>query len=73
MMSYSKEYPFDQLGSAVPDVSPPNFLCTPSILVDEVVRQAEKALTLCGHCSAIMKLFLNYEQFPAQTKNIAPY
>ena len=30
MMSYGMEYPFGQLGSAVPAVSPPNFLCTPA-------------------------------------------
>ncbi|KAK4823300.1 hypothetical protein QYF61_000513 [Mycteria americana] len=32
MMSYGVEYPFGQLGSAVPAVSPPNSLCTPSLL-----------------------------------------
>ena len=30
------EYPFGQLGSAVPAVSPPNFLCTPSLLAGGV-------------------------------------
>ncbi|KAK4816685.1 hypothetical protein QYF61_019921 [Mycteria americana] len=29
---YGMEYPFGQLGSAVPAVSPPNSLCTPSLL-----------------------------------------
>jgi len=32
-MTYGMEYPFGQLGSAVPAVSPPDFLCTPSLLV----------------------------------------
>ncbi|KAK4832592.1 hypothetical protein QYF61_024383 [Mycteria americana] len=32
MTSYGMECPFGQLGSAVPAVSPPNFLCTPSLL-----------------------------------------
>jgi len=32
MMSYGTEYPFGQLGSVAPDVSPPNFLCTPTYL-----------------------------------------
>ncbi|GAB0180862.1 hypothetical protein GRJ2_000551500 [Grus japonensis] len=31
MTSYGMEYPFGQLGSAVPAVSPPNFMCTPSL------------------------------------------
>jgi len=44
-MPYGMEYPFGQLGSAVPAVSPPNFLCTPSLLIGGVVREAEKALT----------------------------
>ena len=37
MMSYGMGYPFGQLGSAVPAVSPPNFLCPPSLLVGGVV------------------------------------
>ncbi|KAK4817679.1 hypothetical protein QYF61_024908 [Mycteria americana] len=32
MTPYGMEQPFGQLGSAVPAVSPPNFLCTPSLL-----------------------------------------
>ncbi|KAK4821599.1 LOW QUALITY PROTEIN: hypothetical protein QYF61_025176 [Mycteria americana] len=32
MTSYGMEYPFGQLGSAVPAVSPPSFLCSPSLL-----------------------------------------
>jgi len=34
MMSYGVQYAFGQLGSAVPTVSPPSFLCTPSLLAD---------------------------------------
>jgi len=37
MMSYGMEYHFGQLKSAVPAVSPPNFLCTPSLLTGGVV------------------------------------
>ena len=55
MTSYGLEYPCGQLGSAVPAVSPPNFLCTPSLLAGGVGWEAEKALTLRKHCSAITK------------------
>ena len=54
MMPYGTEYPFGQLASAVPAVSPPNFLSTPCLLV-------EKALTLYKHCSVITKTSLNYQ------------
>ncbi|GAB0184698.1 zinc finger protein 804B [Grus japonensis] len=37
MTSYGMEYPCGQLGSAVPAVSPPNSLCTPSPLAGGVV------------------------------------
>ncbi|KAK4830790.1 hypothetical protein QYF61_013623 [Mycteria americana] len=36
MTPYSVGYPFGQLGSAVPAVSPPNSLCTPSLLAGGV-------------------------------------
>jgi len=36
MMSYGMEYPFGLLGSAVLAVSPPSFLCTPSLLAGRV-------------------------------------
>jgi len=36
MASYGTEDPFGQLGSAVPAVSPPNSLCTPSPLAGGV-------------------------------------
>ena len=36
MMSYGTEYPFGQLGSAVPAVSPRSFLCTPNLLAGGV-------------------------------------
>ena len=61
MLSYGMEYPFGQLGSAVPAVSPPNFLCTPSLLAGGVGWGAEKALTQCEHCSAVTKTSLNYQ------------
>ena len=41
--------------SAVPAVSHPNFLCTPSLLAGGVVWEAEKALTLCKQCSGKTK------------------
>ena len=35
--SYGPEYPLGQLGSAVPALSPPNSLCTPSLLAGGAV------------------------------------
>ena len=60
--SYDMEYPFGQLGSAVPAVPPPSFLCTPSLLTDGVVCEAEKTLTLYEHCSAVPKTSLCYQR-----------
>jgi len=37
MTSYGMEYPLGQLESAVPAMSPPNFLCTPSLLTGGAV------------------------------------
>jgi len=37
IMPYGMEYPFGQLGSAVPAVSPSRFLCTPSLLAGGMV------------------------------------
>ena len=62
MMSYGMEYPFGQLGSAVPAVSPPNLLCTSSLFTGRVGWEAEKALTLCKHCWAITKTSLCYQR-----------
>jgi len=45
MTSYGMENPFGQLGSAVPTVSPPRFLCIPSLCAGRAVWEAEKALT----------------------------
>jgi len=53
MASYGMGYPFGQLGSAVPAVSALNFLCSPRLLTSRVVWEAEKAFTLCKHCSAV--------------------
>ena len=73
MMSYGMEYPFGQLGSAVPAASPPSFLCTPSLLAGGVVRETEKALTLCKHCSAITKTSLCYQHcFRHKCKTYSP-
>ncbi|KAK4814666.1 hypothetical protein QYF61_024802 [Mycteria americana] len=40
MTSHGVGYPFGQLGSAVPAVSPPSFLCTPSLLAGGVGSQS---------------------------------
>ena len=61
MTSYGMEYPSGQLGSAVPAVSPPNSLCTPSVLAGGAVSEAEETLTLCKHCSAITKTSMYYQ------------
>jgi len=37
VMSYGMEYPFGQFGSAVLAVSPPSFLCIPSLLTYRAV------------------------------------
>ena len=66
MMSYSMEYHFGQLGSAVPAASPPTFSCTPSPLAGGVEWEAEKTLALCKHCSFVIKTSLS-----AQIQNIA--
>lgn len=44
MILYGMEYFFGLLGSAV---SPPNFLCTPSLFAVRAVRGADEALVLC--------------------------
>ena len=64
IMSYGVGYPFGELGSAVLAVSPPSFLCPPRLLAGGV-GEAEKALTLCEHCSAVMETSLRYQQFLA--------
>ena len=60
MTWYGMEYPFGQLELAVLAVSPPSFLCTTSLLTGGVVWEAEKALMLCKHFSAITKISLYY-------------
>lgn len=35
--------------SAVPSVSPPNSLCTPSLLTVAVVREVEEIVTFCNY------------------------
>ena len=44
MMSHGTEYPFGQFGSAILAVSPPNFLCSSSLLA-VWASEAEKSLT----------------------------
>ena len=55
MTLYGMEYPFGQLGTDVPAMSPPNFLFPPSLLPGGELWGAEEALTLCKHCSAVTK------------------
>jgi len=47
MMSYGVRYAFGQLGSAVPAVSPPNFLHIPSLNAGRAEWEEEKPLALC--------------------------
>jgi len=44
MMSHGMEHSFGQLGSAVPAVTPPSFLCTRCLLVGRSVWPAKKPL-----------------------------
>ncbi|KAK4820316.1 hypothetical protein QYF61_022933 [Mycteria americana] len=44
MTSYGTEYPFGQLGSAVPAVSPPNLLCTPSLLTGGTLKDFDRMI-----------------------------
>ena len=61
MMPYGMEYPFGQLGSAVPAVSPPSFLCPPALWCEAGWCEKQGRLWLCKHCSAGMKTFLYYQ------------
>lgn len=56
------------LGSAVPALLPPIFLCLPSLLTGGMVRGAGKALTLCEHCSALAKTSLCHQNFIHKSK-----
>lgn len=38
------KYPFEQLGSAVPALSPHNLLCYPNVFADRVVEEIRKYL-----------------------------
>jgi len=58
--SYGMDYPVVQVRSAVSAVFPPNFLCTSSLLTGGVGWEAEKALILYKHCSAVTKTSLYY-------------
>lgn len=58
-ISYGVEYSLTHLGSAVVAMSPPNFLCTPRLLIGGV--RSREALTLCKHCSGVTKTSLIYQ------------
>jgi len=45
----------------IPALSSPNYLYTHSLLADGVVWEAEKALMLSKHCSAITKTSVCYQ------------
>lgn len=49
------EYPLDQLGPAVPAVSPTKSFYSPSQFADGAAWETEKALTLCKIYSAVIK------------------
>ena len=51
------------LWSAVLTVSPPNFLCTLSLLAGGAAWETEEALNLCKHCSAITKILVCYQHW----------
>lgn len=76
VMPHIQEYPLDQLGWAVLPVSPPNCLCTPSLLSGGVGWEATKALALWEHCSAIMKIspyhphYFQHSSIPATVRKI---
>lgn len=63
MRPYNMEYPFSQMGSAVPAVSSPIFLLTPSPLTDRVGWEAEKTLAQCKPCSALAKTSQYYQHY----------
>ncbi|KAK4830244.1 hypothetical protein QYF61_009311 [Mycteria americana] len=75
MMSYGVGYPFGQLGSAVPAVAPPSFLCTPSLLAGGVVDEVRKAkaqtnLNLAKDVKDNKKGFYRYRDDKRKTREI---
>lgn len=60
MTPYGIEYSLGQLGSAVPSLSPFNFLCTCNLFSSSSVWESEEALTLCNYCLAVTKTSLCY-------------
>jgi len=71
MMLLCMEYPFGQLDSAVLAVSYP-ILFIPSLLAGRGVSEAEKALTLCKHCSAITANSMYYQHYLQNKSKIQP-
>ncbi|KAK4832965.1 hypothetical protein QYF61_026791 [Mycteria americana] len=63
MTPYGMGYPFGQLGSAVPAVSHPNFLCTPSLLAGrDTISSSKKGVRVVIPSPED----LHYEKTPAQ-------
>lgn len=59
MTAHGVGYPSGQVGLAVPVLSSPSSLCIPSLLTCGVTSR--KALTVCKHCSAVVKLSMCYQ------------
>ena len=60
LISHDMEYVFGQFMSAVPSVSSPNFLYTPSLLTGDLKWEKEKASVLCKYSSATARTLLCY-------------
>lgn len=69
VMSYVIEYSFSSSRSAILAVSPPSFLCTPSLFSGS---RAEKSLTLCKHHSATTNTSVCYQHY-LHHKSKIPY
>lgn len=72
-LSYDVRYSFVPLGSALPDVSSPSSLCTPSLFSGGVVWGAEKSLTVQVLVSNDLNIPLLSTLFWSQIQHIASY
>lgn len=66
---YNREYPFCQLGSAVPTALPP----TPGLLAVVAEWEREKALMLCEHSSAVKHGCVLLTLLWSPVQSTAPY